>query len=310
MRSTSSARLAPCVSLEGPGPIPALAGVGAKPMHYQELKRCAGDAASRDDWPISWVEVHAENFMGPGGRTHRALDELREVYPLSLHGVGLSLGSAGPMDKDHLGGLKHLVKRFEPALVSEHLAWSRSGGTCFNDLLPIPYTFESLRAFCDHVDETQNALGCRILIENPSAYLQPSGGQMSELDFLIETTRRTGCKLLLDVNNVYVSSHNLGFDPRPYIDAVPADLIEEIHLAGYSVDNNTGQELLVDTHGSRVSDAVWALYERLIDRTGTVPTLVEWDTDVPSLDVLSDEAARANRILSRHHTAGVHHAAV
>lgn len=314
MKPTPPGRPTPPVRIDGPGPIPGLVGIGAKPMHYQELKERAGDVASAagpgEGWPVSWVEVHAENFMGDGGRTHNALDELREVYPLSLHGVGLSLGSAGPLDKAHLARLKHLVKRFEPALVSEHLAWSRSGGICFNDLLPIPYTFESLRSFCDHVDETQDALGCRILIENPSAYVQPTGAQMSELDFLIDITRRTGCRLLLDVNNVYVSCQNLGLDPRPLIDDVPAGLIEEVHLAGYSVDTNTGQELLIDTHGARVSEAVWALYERLIARTGPLPTLIEWDTDIPTLDVLADEAARAGGTMSRHLMSGVHHAAL
>lgn len=314
MRPSPPVRRLPEVCPEGPGPIPALAGVGAKPAHYLELKARAGeggsDTSGAANWPISWIEVHAENFMGPGGRTHRALDELREVYPLSLHGVGLSLGSAGPLDKEHLGRLKHLVKRFKPALVSEHLAWSRFGGTCFNDLLPVPCTFESLRTFCDHVDETQDALGCAILIENPSAYLQPTGAQMSETDFLVETTRRTGCKLLLDVNNVYVSSQNLGCDPQSFIDDLPVDLIEEVHLAGYSVDTNTGTRLLVDTHGARVSDPVWALYERLIDRTGPLPTLIEWDTDVPTLDVLADEAARADRIMERSWTTEVRNAAL
>lgn len=299
-------RQPPPVRLDGPGPIPALSGIGAKPQHFQDLLRQTGEGASA----ISWIEVHAENYMGEGGRAHHALDELRQIYPLSLHGVGLSLGTAGPLDTSQLLRLRSLIERFEPAMVSEHLAWSRTPGACFNDLLPVPCTVQSLQNFCDHVDQTQEVLGCRILIENPSAYLQPSGPEMSELDFLVETVRRTGCRLLLDVNNVYVTAQNLNLDPEPYIDEVPVRYIEEIHLAGYTVDDRSGTRLLIDTHGARVSEPVWTLYERLIARAGPLPTLIEWDTDVPKLEVLSSEAKRANRIMGQHRWLGEQHGAL
>lgn len=278
------------------GPMPAFAGIGAKPQHFEDLMRADG--------PVRWIEVHAENYMSrdvrPGGPHHTWLERLRGKYPLSIHGVGLSLGSPESLDRQHLDGLKRLVDLYQPALVSEHLAWSRWRGKFFNDLLPVPYTRASLDNFCAHVDETQEVLGRRILIENPSAYLMPNETEMSELEFLLEMTRRTDCGLLLDVNNIYVSAKNLGLDAANYIDAVPADLIGEIHLAGFKRDEADGIEILVDTHGAPVHDDVWQLYRRLIDRTGALPTLIEWDTDVPEFCVLEEEAARATRVLDAH----------
>ena len=242
---------------------------------------------------IGWLEVHAENYMG-GGAALRTLEALREDYPIALHGVGLSLGRADALDERHLARLQRLVERLAPAIVSEHLAWSEIGGGYLNHLLPLPYTEEALATVGRHVDEVQERLGRPVLVENPSSYLRFRHSTIAEPEFLCELVRRTGCGLLCDVNNVYVSGHNLGFDPGAYLDALPADAVGEIHVAGHAVNDADGQIVLIDDHGSPVIDEVWSLYRRALARFGPVPTLVEWDTNIPPLAVLLAEAARAD----------------
>ena len=246
---------------------------------------------------VAWVEVHAENYMG-GGPARRDLERVRTELPLSVHGVGLSLGSAGELDRRHLERLADLVDRVEPALVSEHLSWSVSGGAYFNDLLPLPLSEEALAVTARHVDEVQDRLRRRILIENPSAYLRFTGATMREPEFLAALVERTGCGMLCDVNNIYVSAHNVGLDPVAYLDGLPADAVGQIHLAGHAVNDADGRAVLIDDHGSRVAAEVWQLYALALDRFGAVPTLIEWDTDLPSLPVLLGEAAQANRWLA------------
>ena len=271
-------------------PIPAIAGIGLKPQHYEEIH-------SSKPY-IGWFEVHPENYMGEGGAPHHFLSLIRRDYAISLHGVGLSIGAARPLDKIHLGRLKSLIDRYQPGLFSEHLAWSTHDTAFLNDLLPLPYTSETLDLVCDHVDEVQDVLARRILIENPSTYLTFDTDAMSETDFLAALARRTGCGLLLDVNNVFVSAHNNGFDPLDYIESFPLHRIEEIHLAGHSeASDGASGSLLIDTHDREVCDEVWRLYSSIIARRGAVSTLIEWDTDVPSLDTLTGEARAANRIL-------------
>lgn len=271
------------------GQIPADAGVGLKAQHYQEILE-TGPA-------LGWFEVHPENYMGAGGAPHHYLSRIRERYPLSLHGVGMSLGSAGPLDRDHLARLKTLVDRYEPGLVSEHLSWAVFDGAFLNDLLPLPLTQETLAQVAAHVDEMQEALARRVLVENPSTYVRARGDEMTEPEFLTELARRTGCGLLLDINNVYVSACNHGFDAETYLDQIAPDLVGEIHLAGHAVESVAGAELRIDDHGSRVCEAVWALYRGFVARAGATPTLIEWDTDVPSLRTLQDEARRAQAII-------------
>ena len=221
-----------------------------------------------------------------------------ECYPLSLHGVGLSLGSAEGIDRRHLGRLKTLVERVEPALVSEHLSWSVAGGVYLNHLLPLPYTEEALDMVSRNVDHVQSELGRPILVENPSLYLRFEESPIPEPEFLAELSRRTGCGLLCDVNNVFVSAHNLGWDADAYLDALPAKAIREIHLAGHARNDADGSAILIDDHGSRVADSVWALFQRALTRFGALPTLIEWDTDIPPLDVLLGEAREADRLLA------------
>jgi uncharacterized protein (UPF0276 family) len=244
---------------------------------------------------IAWLEVHAENYMG-GGPARRALERIRPHYPLALHGVGLSLGTAGGLDVAHLRRLRRLVGDLEPAVVSEHLAWSSTGGVYLNHLLPLPCTEETLHVVCDNLGRAQDALGRAILLENPSSYLRFSHSTIPEPDFLGETVRRTGCGLLCDVNNIHVSAHNLGFDTGAYLDALPAAAVGEIHLAGHSANDADGRTILIDDHGARVAPEVWRLYARAITRFGPRPTLIEWDTEIPALDVLLDEAGRAERV--------------
>jgi uncharacterized protein (UPF0276 family) len=240
--------------------------------------------------------------MGAGGAPHFFLERVRERYPLSLHGVGLSIGTAS-LDETHLARLKKLIKRYEPGLFSEHLAWSTHDDYYLNDLLPLPYTEETLSHVARHVDQVQNAVGRRMLIENPSTYVQFSMSEMSEIDFLAELSRRTGCGLLLDVNNVFVSATNHNFGAAAYIDAFPADRVEEIHLAGYAEsEDDTGAPLLIDAHDRTVRDVVWDLYRRVINRTGSVPTLIEWDNDIPRWDVLFCQAQQAEHILTERRT--------
>ena len=270
----------------------AQAGVGFKHAH-------AGDVLAGGHG-IAWFEVHPENYMGEGGMPHRLLTDLRSRYGLSLHGVGLSIGGTKPLDKDHLARLVALNTRYEPDFFSEHLAWSSHDEGYLNDLLPLPYTQTTLHLVCDHIDEVQEALGRTILLENPSTYVVFEGAQMSETDFLKAVARRTGCGLLLDVNNVFVSATNHQTSPEAYLDDFPVGHVGEIHLAGHaSVTLGDGATLLIDAHDRAVSDPVWALYEQLIARIGPRPTLVEWDNDVPAFDVLAHEAAQAQVILRR-----------
>jgi uncharacterized protein (UPF0276 family) len=266
-------------------------GIGLRSAHVAEL--LAGPPAA------GWLEVHAENYMG-GGPAVRALERLRRDYPLSVHGVGLSLGTAGGLDEAHLGRLAALVERLEPALVSEHLSWSVAGGAYLSHLLPLPYTEEALDVVVEHVARAQERLGHRLLVENPSSYLRFAHSPIPEPAFLAALARRTGCGLLCDVNNVYVSTRNLGGDPAAYLDALDPRDVVEIHLAGHAVNDADGREILIDDHGARVAPAVWALYGRALARFGPVPTLIEWDTDVPALAVLLEEAETAMAHLRRH----------
>lgn len=273
-----------------PQDMPARAGVGLKAEHYHHIIETRPD--------IGFFEVHAENYMGDGGPPHRYLGAIRELYPLSLHGVGLSIGAARPLDRDHLRRLKSLVDRYAPALFSEHLAWSSHDAGFFNDLLPVPYTAETLTRVVAHIDEVQDTLGRQMLLENPSTYLAFAESTFSEIDFIAEVVRRTGCGLLLDVNNVYVSSTNQLWDPVAYIDAYPLAHVREIHLAGHAREaDEDDRPLLIDTHDRPVDALVWDLYAHAIDRIGPVATLIEWDADVPAWPVLAAEAARAERLM-------------
>jgi uncharacterized protein (UPF0276 family) len=244
--------------------------------------------------PVGWVEVHAENYLAAGGPRLAALERIRCDVPLSIHGVGLSMGSAGGIDAAHLDRLVRLVDRFQPALVSEHVAWSVNGGVYFNDLLPIPYTEETLALLCRAVDRVQTALGRQILMENPSTYVRFAASTIPEPEFIAELAARTGCGLLLDVNNIQVSAVNHGFDPYRYLSTIPARAVQEIHLAGHAVLDIEGEVLLVDDHGSPVSPEVWRLYAAAIERVGPMPTLIEWDTRIPPLATLVAEARRAD----------------
>lgn len=267
-------------------PDPASAGIGLRAPHYAEILRRRP--------PLAFLEVHSENFFAAGGAPLAWLERFRGEYPLSLHGVGLSLGSADPLDERHLAKLESLARRFEPLLVSEHLCWSSIGGRHANNLLPLPYTEESLDHVVRRVDAVQERLGRRILVENVSSYLQFAGSTIPEWEFVAEVARRAGCGVLLDVNNIWVSSVNHGFDARRYLAAIDPGSVGEIHLAGFE---RCG-DMLVDTHGARVSEEVWALYATAIAHMGARPTLVEWDTDIPALDVLLGEAARASVVLA------------
>lgn len=271
--------------------LPKRAGVSLKPDHYTHILAAQPD--------VGWFEVHPENYMGAGGPPHRYLAAVREHYPLSLHGVGLSIGTAGRLDSDHIARLKVLVDRYQPAQVSEHLAWSTHDEGFLNDLLPLPYTEETLATVCDHIDELQTAIGRRILLENPATYVVFPESTYEEIAFLEAIVARTGCGLLLDVNNVYVSSTNHGRNPRDYIDQFPLHHVGEVHLAGHAEDtDDTGARLLIDSHDRQVIDDVWQLYGRAIECSGALPTLIEWDSDIPAWPVLFGEAARAERMLA------------
>jgi uncharacterized protein (UPF0276 family) len=274
--------------------IPTRAGIGLRSPHLAEV------LATRPALP--WLEVHPENYLG-GGPAGRALERIRQDYPLSFHAVGLSIGSAEGVDRRHLERIRSLVTRFQPALVSEHLAWSRVGGTYLNHLLPLPYTEEALAAVCRNVDAVQTAFGRAVLIENPSGYLRFATSTIPEAEFLGALARRTGCGLVCDVNNLYVTAQNLGLDPDAYLSTLPPAAVEELHLAGHALNDADGQPLLIDDHGAPVAPAVWALYEQALRRFGPRPTLIEWDTDIPPLAVLMGEAQRADarlREASRH----------
>ena len=282
-------RTPPTAVLRERGPLPASAGIGLRFQHHQVV------AETRPE--IGWLEVHSENYMG-GGTTLRYLETIRANYPVSLHGVGLSLGTAGALDASHLQRVKTLIQRVQPALVSEHLSWSISGGTYFADLLPLPMTEEALEIMCRHVDEVQTMLGRRILVENPSSYLRYRHSTIPEWEFLAALCARTGCGILCDVNNVFVSCFNHGWDARAYLAALPPHAIGEIHLAGHSLKElPNGRVIRIDDHGSRVTPEVWQLYREALQHFGPVPSLIEWDTNIPDLGVLLDEAAIAERTL-------------
>ena len=242
---------------------------------------------------MGWLEVHSENYFVDGGPSLAALDAIRADYPLSLHGVGMSLGSADPLDVGHVARLKRLIARIEPAAVSEHLCWSHVDGRHLNDLLPLPFSEEALGLVCERVDAVQSALARPLLVENISTYVRFADDVMSEWEFVAAVARRTGCKLLLDVNNIHVNAVNHGFDAHAYLAAIPGDAITEIHLGGFDASG----PCLIDTHGTRVAPPVWDLYRAAIKRFGPKPTLIEWDTDIPALEVLLDEAAQAQEIL-------------
>ncbi len=267
-------------------------GVGYKPQHF---------AAIMDDpGPVAWLEIHAENYMGDGGRPLAQLRALSERFPISVHGVGLSIGGEGRLDPDHLDRLKRLCDWLQPASFSEHLAWSTHGAEYLNDLLPLPYTDTTLARVADHIDEVQETLGRRMLLENPSSYLAFAESTWAETDFLAELVRRTGCGMLLDINNVFVSATNLGTSPQAYIDAYPLDAVGEMHLGGHDEDaDDAGRPLLIDSHGAPVADPVWTLLDHALARSGPRPVLVEWDTDVPDWPVLAAEAERAADALGR-----------
>lgn len=270
--------------------LPARPGVGYKPQHFAAILEGSG--------PVGWLEIHAENYMGAGGRPLAQLRHLAERFPISVHGVGLSIGGEGPLDPDHLARLKHLCGWLNPASFSEHLAWSTHDGAYLNDLLPLPYTTATLARVSDHIDEVQAALGRRLLLENPSTYLAFEETALAEVDFLSEIARRTGCGLLLDVNNVHVSGTNLNNDPLAYLEAFPLHLVGEIHLGGHAEDRDDhGRPLLIDSHGAPVVDPVWELYGHVIAKAGPRPTLIEWDNDVPDWPILVAEAARAATVL-------------
>ena len=270
-----------------PGALPASAGIGLRAPHYAAI-------AERHP-PLAFLEVHSENYFGDGGPALAWLERLRADYPLSLHGVGLSLGSADPLDARHLERLQRLVRRFEPVLVSEHLSWSSIDGEHANDLLPLPRTRKVAAHVAGRVREAQDRLGRRILLENVSSYLEPPGCEMQEWEFLSEVARESGCAILLDVNNVYVNSVNHGFDPRRYLAGVDPARVAQYHLAGHE----RGELGLIDTHATPVSPEVWALFEEVVTRIGPRPALVEWDTDIPALEVLLAEARHAEAILGR-----------
>ncbi|MBW4710288.1 DUF692 domain-containing protein [Roseobacter sp. YSTF-M11] len=271
--------------------LPNNAGVGYKPQHFDDLRA--------DPGPVKWIEIHAENYMGAGGRPLAQMRVLSERFAVSVHGVGLSIGGETPLDPDHLARLKHLVEWLNPASFSEHLAWSTHDGQFLNDLLPLPYTNETLAQVANHIDQVQTTLNRQMLLENPSSYLSFAQSTWSETGFLNELVRRTGCGLLLDVNNVFVSATNLGLSADGYIDAFPLHAVGEIHVGGHDEDTDDhGAPLLIDSHGKPVDDPVWALLDKTLAKTGLRPVLVEWDNDVPDWTTLRSEADRAAQALA------------
>ncbi len=270
-------------------PIPVRAGVGLRAEHYRDVLETLP--------AVGWFEVHSENYFGEGGRPLAFLEAIRTHYPLSLHGVGLSLGSTDELSHTHLARIKHLIDRFQPDLVSEHLSWSSIGGRYLNDLLPLPYTEEALAHVVARIARVQDYLGRRILVENISRYLEYKHTTIAEWDFLAAVARQSDCGILLDVNNIYVNAVNHGFDALTYLRAIPRDLVQEIHLAGFTVNRFEGGEIIIDSHNRPVADAVWTLYREAIDRFGPRPTLIEWDTELPALTVLISEAYQADAIM-------------
>jgi hypothetical protein len=267
------------------------AGAGLKPEHAEDI---FGQPRQ-----VDFFEIHAENYMGRGGPPHDLLRRIRADYPLSIHGVGLSIGGTAPLDREHLARLKHLIAIYQPALFSEHLAWSTHDGVFLNDLLPLPYNEISLAHVCAHVDQVQDSLGMKMLLENPSTYVAFGATKMTEIEFLSAVAQQTGCGLLLDVNNVHVSAVNHGFDAAAYIDAFPMQHVDEFHLAGCAEDcDSEGARFLIDDHGRSVSDVVWDLYSRALARICPATTLIEWDNDVPPFDTLAGEVARARQLMA------------
>jgi uncharacterized protein len=291
-------RPSPSPPLAAHGPVPAEAGIGLRFQHHRDVLEVQPH--------IAWMEVHTENYMG-GGAPLRYLDAIRAKYPISLHGVGLSLGSIDGVDHAHLERVCRTVQRLEPCLVSEHLAWCSYGRAYAVDLLPLPMTEEALDVVCRNIDRTQTALERTILIENPSTYLQFSHSPIPEWEFLAEVARRTGCGLLCDVNNIFVSASNHGWSTSEYLAALPPDIIGEIHLAGHSVRNvGSGRTIRVDDHGSQVMPEVWDLYAEALRRFGHVPTIIEWDNNVPSLEVLISEAKKAEDVKKKTSSENAH----
>jgi uncharacterized protein (UPF0276 family) len=281
--------------------IPPRVGVALKPEHAPEIFAGGHD--------LAFFEIHAENYMSDGGAPHALLSGVRNRFPLSIHGVGLSIGGSDPLDRAHLHRLQHLISVYRPGLFSEHLAWSSHGGNYLNDLLPLPYTKATLQRVIAHVGQVQNVLGIQMLLENPSTYVAFEESTMGEVEFLAEVVGRTGCGLLLDVNNVHVSAVNNRFDAFAYLDDFPIGSVGEIHLGGFGEDRDLdGAPLLIDSHGTPVADPVWRLYEHIIARSGPLPTLIEWDNDVPGLQVLTAEAVQAARVLERHGGPELRHA--
>ncbi|TAJ79669.1 MAG: DUF692 domain-containing protein [Sphingobium sp.] len=277
--------------------LPPLPGIGLKPEHYAQVLQPVSASISTPTAAPAWLEVHPQNYFGAGGPPHRWLMAIAEAYPLSFHSVGLSLGSAGGVDAEELDRLADLCARYEPASVSDHLSWSGSANNRYPDLLPVPYTEEALRHFAQQVGRVQDRLKRPILIENPSRYLAFADGDMSEAEFLHLLCESTGCGILLDVNNIEVSATNLGLDPVAMIDSIDPSLVGEVHLAGHTREEHADGVLLIDDHGSAVSDVTWALFARFVWRAGRRPVLIEWDTDVPEYSVLLAEAAKAEAIM-------------
>jgi uncharacterized protein (UPF0276 family) len=277
---------------DAPAALPARAGLGLKPEHFVQIV---------DSWPdLGFFEVHAENYMVEGGPFHHYLTRIRQRYPLSVHGVGLSIGGDQPLDKTHLDLLTKLIQRYEPESFSEHLAWSSHGDVFLNDLLPVPYVKQKLDRVCEHIDQVQSHLKRPMLLENPATYVEFAASTLEETDFISQVIRRSGCGLLLDVNNVYVSCVNHHRDPYAYLDALPMDAVGEIHLAGFGreLDAN-GDLLLIDNHGAEVAEAVWQLYAYALELTGPMATLIERDSDIPALEVLLHETDQAEYHLKR-----------
>jgi len=276
------------------------AGVGLKPEHYEEILGAHPK--------LGFFEVHAENYMGDGGPPHHYLTKIRENYPLSVHGVGLSIGSSRPLDASHLARLKAVHDRYEPELFSEHLAWSGHGDTYFPDLLPVPYTAETLSLVVEHIDQVQETLGRPMLLENPATYISFENSEMPETTFLAEIVRQTSCGLLLDINNVFVSATNHGYGAKEYLDDFPMDAVDEIHLAGHATEtDDAGATLLIDAHDRPVADPVWDLYQSVVAEEGSIPTLIEWDADVPDWPILFAEAVSADKIMTEMSSPGVAH---
>ena len=270
--------------------LPKSAGVGYKPQHLADILANPG--------AVKWLEIHAENYMGEGGPPLAQLKRLAEEFPISCHGVGLSIGGETPLDKEHLARLKALIGWLKPASFSEHLAWSTHETGFLNDLLPVPYTMETAKRVAEHIDEVQSALNVQMLLENPSTYVAFASSTMDEITFIEEVVSRTGCGLLLDVNNVFVSGTNQEYSPSEYISRFPVEHIGELHLGGHRVDTDDhGAPLLIDSHNDKVVNPVWALLDELLSRTGPLPTLIEWDNEIPDWATLESEASRATRAL-------------